>query len=137
MESKIILQRTYVPYYLWEEYHFGMWRNTFGRERGELFSKAVKFTGNAELYGSYMLIAIDKWIYSCLHNLSCTEMNRQAWIGHAACCIAINSPEDVTRQAWHYLTQKQQDEANAKADYAIYQWELRYKRGIQAWLNLA
>lgn len=130
------MQRVYIPYYLWEEYHCGMWRNVFGKECQELFNKAVEFTGNAKLYGSYMLRVIEEWKYSCLHNLSCTGMNRQAWIGHAATCIAINCPEDITRQAWHYLTQQQQDDANAQADYAIYKWELKFERGIQVWLNL-
>jgi hypothetical protein len=72
-----------------------------------------------------MLKAIDLWPVSCEHNLSCTGMNRQAWIGHAACCIATGCPEHITRLAWHTLTQKQQDEANAKADFAIKTWEER------------
>ena len=130
------MNRVYIPYYLWEEYHQGMWRNTFGKERETLLEKAIEFTGNAELYGSFMIKVINKWQYSCLHNLSCIDMNRQAWIGHAATCIAINAPEDITRQAWHYLSQQQQDKANAKADYAIKLWELKYQQGIKLWLNL-
>jgi len=102
-----------------------MWRNVHGREREMFLKRAIEFTGNAELYGSYMMRIIDEWPLSCEHNLSCTEMNRQAWIGHAACCLATNCPEDITRLAWHYLDLAQQIEANAMADKAIAKWEDR------------
>ena len=130
------IYRRYVPYYLWEEHEFGMWRYVYGTEREQLLTEAIKFTGNAKLYGNYMLRVVKEWVYSCAHNLSCVTMNRQAWIGHAACCLAIKCPEDITRLAWHELTQKQQDEANAQADSAIEQWERYYLRGIQPCLKL-
>jgi hypothetical protein len=55
-------------------------------------------------------------------------MNRQAYIGHAAACIAIGSPEYITRLAWHQLTNDQQDKANNKADIAIKTWEENYAK---------
>jgi len=125
-----------------EEYGAGMWRHVFGEEKEILFNKAVLFTGNAELYGSWMLKVIDQWPKSCEHNLTNSSMNKQAWIGHAACCLAIGCPEDVTRLAWRELTQKQQDDANKKADYAISVWEKQYmekqnaKAGIRGQLLL-
>lgn len=131
------MNRIYFPYWLWEEYHCGMWRNVFGEERKPLLDKAIEFTGNAKLYGQFMMKAIKQWPYSCIHNLSCIAMNRQAWIGHAACCIAIDCPEDITRLAWHQLTKQQQDKANAKADRAISKWENMYKEGIQLCLRLS
>jgi hypothetical protein len=51
------------------------------------------------------------------------SQNRRAWIGHAACCMAIKCPEYITRSAWGYLTKEQQDLANAEADRAIAWWE--------------
>lgn len=125
------INRIYYPYYLWEEWKFGMWRNVFGKEKEEYLQKAVEFTGNAKLYGLWMMKVVKSWPYSCLHNLSCFEMNRRAWIGHAACCLAIQCPEDITRLAWHKLSQKQQDEANLMADKAIKEWEIYYNKGIQ------
>lgn len=125
------IKRVYLPYYLWEEWKFGMWCSVFGKEREEYLKKAIEFTGNAQLYGKWMIRVVKQWPNSCLHNLSCTEMNRQAWIGHAACCLAIHCPEDITRLAWHSLTQKQQDDANAQADRAIKYFEQKYNFGIQ------
>jgi len=107
-----------------------MWRVIHGAEAEEYLQKAITFTGNAELYGEWMMKVIDEWPKSCEHNLTCGGMNRQAWIGHAACCLAIGCPEEITRLAWHHLTEKQQDAANAKADAAILEWEKRYKAGV-------
>jgi hypothetical protein len=130
------MQRVFLPYWVWEEYKCGMWRNIYGAEREEYLQKAIKFTGNANLYGSWMMKVIKEWPYSCLHNLTCDGMNKQAWIGHAACCLAINCPEDITRLAWHNLTKKQQDKANGKADKAIQEWGILYQNGLQSTLNM-
>jgi len=117
--------RIYHHYIYWEEHHAGMWRHISGKRAEEYLQRAISFTGDAELYGSYMMKVIDQWPKSCEQNLTCPSMNRQAWIGHAACCIAIGCPEEITRLAWHHLTQKQQDDANVKADEAIAEWQNR------------
>lgn len=119
-------KQVYHHYTKLEEYRFGMWNTILGQEREKLLIKAIEFTGNAKLYGKYMMQAIDKWPYSCEQNLTCQGMNKQAWIGHAACCIAIGCPEDITRLAWRMLAKQQQDEANTMADKAIAEWEKRY-----------
>jgi hypothetical protein len=107
-----------------------MWRRTSLVEEVELLPKAIEFTGNAVLYGSYMQRTIREWPISCAHNLSDTAINRQAWVGHAATCIALGCPEHITRRAWWHLTQLQQDEANAQADQAIADWEYSRLNGI-------
>ena len=113
-----------------------MWRSVYGQERDLYLEKAIVFTGNARLYGRYMIKVVKEWPYACLHNLTNPSINRQAWIGHSACCIAIKCPEDITRLAWHTLTQKQQDDANSQADKAIAHFESKYFKGIQLCLNL-
>jgi len=121
------MKRVYYNYKELEEYKKGMWCIVpIGRKRKILLKKAINFTGDAELYGKYMLQVVDIWPISCEHNLTCRGMNRQAWIGHAAVCIALNCPEDITREAWRFLTKEQQDAANRKADEAIYLWERKY-----------
>jgi len=120
------LHRVYHHYEKLEEFHCGMWGKVSPEHQEEYLKKAIEFTGDAELYGSYMMKAIVEWPSSCEHNLTDRAMNRQAWIGHAACCIGLGYPEDIIRLAWHYLSEQQQDEANAKADEAIAAWEKRY-----------
>lgn len=100
-----------------------MWGAVSKSYAAELLKRAIEFTGNAELYGSYMQRVIREWPHSCEHNLTETAMNRQAWIGQAATAMALDGcPETITRQAWAHLTQEQQDAANEQAQQAIDQW---------------
>lgn len=115
--------RRFHHYSQWEEVANGMWRKVNAAERIELLEKARVFTGDASLYGSWMMRVVVDWPISCEQNLGFTGQNRQAWVGHAACCHAINCPEDVTRAAWWLLTQSQRDAANDAADLAIAAWE--------------
>jgi hypothetical protein len=117
------MQRIYHPYWNWEDYQSGMWRSVKGKERDIFLQRAIEFTGDDHLYGSYMFRVVDEWPISCEHNLTDLNQNRKAWIGHAACCLAINCPEDITRAAWGMLTKQQQDDANEKAEQAIRLWE--------------
>lgn len=121
------MKRIYHHYTKWEEVEAGMWKKYNSYIEEQFFIKAVEFTGNVELYGEWMLRVIDAWPISCEQNLSCGGMNRQAWIGHAACCLAIKCPEHITRLAWWQLPKEIQDAANAKADYAIKIWEQRHE----------
>ncbi len=117
------MKKIWHHYLKWEDYQNGMYRSVLGEERKQLLQIATDFTGNPEIYGNAMLDVVERWKYCCEQNLSDTGMNRQAWIGHAACCLVTNCPEDVTREAWSNLTVEQQDLANAKADFAIKVWE--------------
>lgn len=102
-----------------------MWGKTDDKD---MLSKAIQFTGDHQLYGSFMQRVVREWPFSCEHNLSDTAQNRRAWVGHAAVALALGCPEDITRQAWHHLTQEQQDLANAEADKAINYWEENYAK---------
>jgi hypothetical protein len=109
------------PYTSWEEMQFNMWGNV--KDRAQWLQKAIDFTGNHELYGSWMLRVIDAWPTSCEQNLTKLDTNRKAWIGHAAVALAIQCPEDIVRQAWGFLSDEQQKLANQKAQEAINKWE--------------
>ncbi len=100
-----------------------MWRKITPAEEKDFLEKAIAFTGNHVLYGSWMIRVIDKWPVSCEHNLTDFSQNRRAWIGHAAVCLAMKCPEYITRSAWGHLDKKQQDLANEQADVAIALWE--------------
>lgn len=110
------------PYWTWEETSNNMWGDVDNKK--EWLDKAIKFTGDHVLYGSWMLKVAENWKYSCEHNLTKTDINKKAWIGHAAVAMAIQCPEDIVREAWGHLTQRQQDLANMKAQEAIDHWEI-------------
>lgn len=122
------MRQVWHHYETWEEFNFGMWRLVSTEESRELLPKAIEFTGDHVLYGSYMRRVISEWPISCEHNLTNISMNRLAWVGHAACCLAIQCPESVTRSAWKVLTHEQQHLANEQARLAVMQWEQLYER---------
>jgi len=117
------MKRIYHPYQDWEDYKNGMWRKETPENEKHLLDKAIDFTGNHEEYGAAMIRVINEWPVTCQHNLTDTTQNRKAFIGHAACCLAFKCPEYITREAWGYLTKKQQDDANKQAEKAIMLWE--------------
>ena len=105
-----------------------MWRTLKKEEEKEFLQKAIELTSDAELYSLWMMEVVVNWHYSCEHNLTCSGMNRLAWIGQAACAMAINCPEYITRIAWNELSQEQQDRANLNAFIAIELWEEEYAK---------
>ncbi len=115
------IERTYHPYWDWEEIDFNMWGNVDDKEH--YLKWAIEFTGNHALYGSYMLKVVKEWPKSCAHNLSNTTQNRRAWVGHAACAMAYGCPEHLVREAWQHLSDEQRVSANKEADKAIAFWE--------------
>jgi hypothetical protein len=115
--------RIFHRYEKWEDYKAGMWRTVDKISAERFLREAIAFTGNAEVYGEWMMRVIVLWPLACEHNLTDDTQNRKAWIGHAACQLAIECPEYITRSAWGYLNKNQQDEANAMADLAIARWE--------------
>jgi len=115
------IKRVYHPYWEWEEIDYNMWGTVDNRKA--YLKKAIEFTGDHKKYGRFMLKVVEKWKKSCEHNLSNKTQNRKAWIGHAACALALGCPEDITREAWRYLSKEQQDKANREAEKAIEYWE--------------
>lgn len=118
-------KRVWKPFDTWEEVKHNMWGEV--RDRRLFLQRAIIFTGNYRLYGKYMQRVTIEWPNSCLNALTDQNLNRRAWIGHAACALALRCPEDITRQAWGHLTDEQRILANRQADRAIQSWELRQR----------
>lgn len=121
------LPRIYHPVSKWEECNYNMWGDC--DQRQVVLKQAIVFTGNAEHYGSYMQRVIHEWPISCENALTDYNLNRKAWLGHAACALYARIPEDVTREAWGTLTNEQQLLANNQARAAIQTWEINYRKG--------
>jgi len=112
-QAKHWIDRVYHPYWDWEEISFNMWGVVKDREKA--LREAIVFTGDHKKYGHYMMRVACEWTKSCAHNLSNTTQNRKAWIGHAACALAMRCPEDIVREAWGHLSDDQQKLANKVA----------------------
>ena len=120
------LKRVYHPLCKWEEVNFNMWGDCDNRQ--ETLTKTIAFTGNHELYGSYMRRVTMERPVSCENALTDHALNRRAWLGHAACALYAKTPEDITREAWRHLSDEQQLLANNQARQAIQAWEMRYRK---------
>ena len=76
------LKRVYHPHNKWEEIKFNMWGDV--SDVKAWLKKVVAFTGDHELYGSYMTRVVNEWEFSCENALTDQYINKKAWIGHAA-----------------------------------------------------
>lgn len=117
-------KRVWHPYQKWEEVRYNMWGTV--DDKKSWVKKAVDFTSDDHEYGKFMVRVTREWPFSCENALTDYYMNRKAWIGHAACALALMCPEHITRQAWKELTHEQQYLANKKAIGAIQAWENVY-----------
>ena len=128
------LKRIWLPVDTWEEINFNMWGEVVNRRL--CLQRAIIFTGNHRLYGRYMRRVTLEWPNSCINALTDYNLNRKAWIGHAATALALRCPEDITRQAWGLLTDEQRILANRQADRAIQSWEVRYRKSFGVCQNV-
>lgn len=116
------MQRQYFHYSELEEWRDGMWRIVGGNARKKNAEAAADLMRNSDVFKAAMFRALEEWPNSCAHNLTAEDSNRLAWLGHAGCCLAVNSPEENTRCGWHLLTTKEQDAANAAAQDVLDAW---------------
>jgi hypothetical protein len=120
-------KRIYHPFHEWEEIEANMWGEVANRK--VYLKKAIAFTSDHKKYGRFMVRVICEWPNSCENALTDQNLNKKAWIGHAATALALACPEDITREAWGYLTDEQRTLANREADRAISIWENSRRSG--------
>ena len=111
-----------------EEHKAGMWRAVW-YDRTRYIEGSAALMRDPEAFLAAMMRAVNEWPKSCEAAMTTPSINRRAWMGHAGCCVALGSPEDLTRLGWHTLTPDEQDAANAAADRAIAEWERRRMPG--------
>jgi len=118
-----VRERIYHHYGDLEEYHGGMWRILRGEERKQFITAAADLMRDPSRFRACMARTLEEWPNSCEHNLTAENVNRIAWLGHAGCCIGVNSSEEATRAGWHTLNQAEQDEANRVAKEVLDIWD--------------
>ncbi len=117
------MSRVYHHHDKLEEYHCGLWRITTGEERRSYVAQSLLLMRDTPRFRRAMEDVVEQWPFASEHNLSAQNINRLAWLGHAGCCLAVSSPEDCTRAAWHWLSRAEQDAANAAAAEVIALWD--------------
>ncbi len=125
------MTRVYYPYTECEEFANGggMWRQVTGHARDAYVQAAAGLMAEPDVFERAMIRALDEWPKSCETNLTGQGNNQRAWLGHAGCYLAVESPEELTRLGWHQLDAVQQLAANAAADRVIAEWRERRETG--------
>lgn len=121
------MKQIYHPYWKWEDYKNGFYKNCSGEEKKQKIESVLKMFNSKELTEKYMRKAIYEWKYSCEHNLSNNSINKIAYIGQCACCIFDEVPNLVTMYAWKLLSQEIRDRSDKIAIKIIKEWEQNIK----------
>jgi len=124
------LPQAYHHHDKWEEFHAGLWKTVSGELRNEMFQIAIRFMNDTDAFGFHMEKALTLWPISCEQNFTNSSINHIAWLGHAAVCIAHGIPEDITRLAWHELSEQKQDAANIVSAKYVNQWKREYAKKL-------
>lgn len=120
------MNRIYHPYWLWEDYRFGMYGKPKKGGKQKRIEIVIECLGNPKVCDEYMERIINEWKYSCEYRLSNTSINRVAWIGQASMCLYSGIKESETREGWWLLTEEQRDKANEIAKEKIKKWEVNH-----------
>lgn len=116
------------PYYKWEDWQNGLFiPETFTTKLIEKIKLSKDLLTNCEEFRITMKKMIKEWRFASEENLSDTNINRQAWLGQAACCYKHKNPEHITRYAWREMTEEEQTMANLEADKIIKEFEKKYE----------
>ena len=127
--------RIFHPYWLWEDYKAGFYDNCSGSEKKEFLSKCLELFNSEKLTRFYMNEVINKWKFSCEHNLTNEALNRIAYLGQGACCLYAKIPSTVTMEAWSLLSKDVQKRSDKIAEETLNKW-LHKNKEIQLCLNL-
>jgi len=118
------MEQIYHRYELWECHKHGFF-NT--KSKAGLDLKVIELFSNPKQTEIYMQRVLKEWKYSCEHNLTNMSMNRVAWLGQAACCLYAIIPCEVTKQAWHLVSEDFRNQANLIAELIISEFDKNYE----------
>lgn len=117
------MKRIYHTWDKWECYPAGFYedRAPDGMTPHEAVRAYRDFLRDTPRFAAALDRVIVEWPNSCEHYLTNENMNRIAWLGQAAMCIATRVPS-CFRGGFNLLTPAEQQEANATALVALNRW---------------
>ncbi len=116
------MKRIYHTWDKWECYRAGFYEN-----QSELLTKDdceleyAALLKNEKAFRAALKRVITEWVKSCEHYLSNESMNRIAWLGQAALCIAKQIPSTF-RGGFHWLTEEEKNKADSIALEYLNKW---------------
>ena len=116
------IERIYHTWDKWECYPAGFYETKFKDFEDEECKKMYcEFLASEERFEAALIRVLAEWKNSCEHYLTNDSMNRVAWLGQAAACIALGLPSKY-RSGYFMLTHAQRDAANALALRYLNKW---------------
>lgn len=125
------MNRVFFHYEDLEEFKCGMWKIVRGEQRTANSEASASLMRDIPRFKIALYRAVEEWPKSCQQSMTSDAVNRIAFLGHAACCIGVGSPEENTRIGWHLLNQREQDAANLAAKEVLDYWENIYMQEVQ------
>lgn len=117
------MKRIYHTWDKWECYPSGFYddkpKSDMTKEEAEAAYAA--FLSDSARFEDAALRVLREWPNSCEHYLSNENMNRIAWIGQSAACLAMGIPS-AYRGGFNRLTEEEQAKANTIALGVLNQW---------------
>lgn len=114
--------RIFHTYDKWECYKAGFYNTVKeGMTKKECEEAYRDFLSDLPKFRKALKKVITKWKYSCEHYLTNSSMNRIAWLGQAAACLACGIPSTFRSGFW-LLTEQQQKEADELALKYLNKW---------------
>ena len=117
-------ERIFHTWEKWECYPAGFHENSWPVtkwDNDDLRDLYAEFLGNDLLFRAALERVLEEWPMSCEHNLTNQNMNRIAWLGQAAACIAFRVPS-VYRGGFYRLSEEHQARANETALEYLNKW---------------
>lgn len=117
------MKRIYHTWEKWECYPAGLYENRPARVMTDDDAREAyrAFLADPAQFANALMRVLAEWPKSCEHYLSNESMNRIAWLGQAAMCIAHGIPAKY-RGGFNMLTDEQQNTANLVALGALNMW---------------
>lgn len=122
-----MIEPVYLPYWEWEDIKMYHPPET-DEDRANGIKTVIDFFTDPDLFRDASREMIKAFPKACLHNLTKTNMNRIAYIGQASVFYKYGISEEVTREAWGYLTDEIRKKANATAQVTLDEWETEYEK---------
>lgn len=115
------MKRIYHTWDKWECYPAGFYANKGPADDETCRDMYRDFLRNLPEFEIALALVLTTWPNSCEHYLSNESMNRIAWLGQAAMCIARGVPA-FFRGGFDRLTPEEQEAANLCALSALNVW---------------
>lgn len=112
------MNRIYHNHNLWEDWKQGLYDSHCDNEE-IIINNCVFLLSTQTVFDHYARKVIEKWPYSCEHNLTDNQRNKNAYLGQITCCYYCGAPEYITKIAWNRISKKIQDSANRTAEKII------------------